>query len=649
MTDSDDPMAGNVDDTQGVTRRGFLQGATTALFAAGFTRLVPPYAQRLTRDIGSPAMPNAPAAETIIDLSIRETTIGIGERRTTATTINGTVPGPLLRFKEGSDAIIRVTNALTEPTSLHWHGLIVPNQMDGVPGVTFDGIPAGETFTYKYSIKQYGTYWYHSHSGLQEQVGIYGPMIIDPIEPEPFRYDREFVIVLSDWSFENPYTVLDKVKKKSDYYQHQKRTVGDFFHDVDQYGWKAAFADRREWAKMRMSPVDLSDLTGATYTYLMNGQPPEANWTALFKPGERVRLRFINSGAGSHFDVRIPGLEMTVVQVSGQHIQPVITDEFRIGIAETYDVIVQPSADRAYTIFAESSDRSGHARGTLATEAGMSAPVPASRPRPLLSMADMGMSMNMPGMAMGGTTAMSGAPATARPAPAMAGMNMSAPSANRATTAAAPMAKPNVAPPMGGAGPSNGFRAPGTLPEPTEHTGSTHGPGNASTPMITRSRLNEPGSGLGMDGWRVFVYTDLRALEPRPDALQPPAREIEFHLTGNMERYMWSIDGKKYSESPAPIRLERGERIRLTMVNDTMMPHPMHLHGMWMELENGNGADLPRVHTVLVKPAERLSALVTPRDPGAWAFHCHVLLHMEMGMFRVIRVGDAMPMARVGA
>ena len=375
-------MAGNVDDTQGVTRRGFLQGATTALFAAGFTRLVPPYAQRLTRDIGSPAMPNAPAAETIIDLSIRETTIGIGERRTTATTINGTVPGPLLRFKEGSDAIIRVTNALTEPTSLHWHGLIVPNQMDGVPGVTFDGIPAGETFTYKYSIKQYGTYWYHSHSGLQEQVGIYGPMIIDPIEPEPFRYDREFVIVLSDWSFENPYTVLDKVKKKSDYYQHQKRTVGDFFHDVDQYGWKAAFADRREWAKMRMSPVDLSDLTGATYTYLMNGQPPEANWTALFKPGERVRLRFINSGAGSHFDVRIPGLEMTVVQVSGQHIQPVITDEFRIGIAETYDVIVQPSADRAYTIFAESSDRSGHARGTLATEAGMSAPVPASRPRP---------------------------------------------------------------------------------------------------------------------------------------------------------------------------------------------------------------------------------------------------------------------------
>ena len=628
---TDDSVPAEGQDSKAMTRRGFLQGASSTLFAAGVTRLAPPYAQRFTRSPGAPASAAVPhGPDSVVDLAIRETMIGVGERRTRATTINGTLPGPLLRFKEGSNAIIRVHNALREDTSLHWHGLIVPNAMDGVPGVTFAGIPGGETFTYQYPLKQYGTYWYHSHSGLQEQVGVFGPLIVDPIEPEPFRYDREFVVVLSDWSFENPYTVLDKIKKKSDYYQYQKRTVGDFFRDVDQYGWRSAIADRREWAKMRMSPIDLSDLTSATYTYLINGQPPESNWTALFKPGERVRLRFINAGAGTHFDVRIPGLEMMVVQVSGQHIQPVNTDEFRIGIAETYDVIVQPSADRAYTIFAESSDRSGHARGTLATAAGMSAPVPAGRPRPLLSMGDMGMAMNMPGMDMGG----------------MAGKDMSTKAPAGTATIAAPMAGMDMSAPPKVERSGAGFRMPGTLPEPTEHDGSTHGPGNASTPMVTRSRLSEPGSGLGMDGWRVFVYTDLRALEPRPDALQAPTREIEFHLTGNMERYMWSMDGKKFSEAPAPVHLVRGERIRLTMVNDTMMPHPMHLHGMWMELENGNGADIPRVHTVIVKPAERVSVLATPRDPGPWAFHCHVLLHMEMGMFRVIQVGDATPLAQ---
>jgi CopA family copper-resistance protein len=607
-----------------VSRRDFLGRTSAALFAAGVAQLSPPYARRLARSIGASPSATIPGGTAgTIDLAIRDTLITVGDRRASATTINGTVPGPLLRFTEGTDAIIRVTNGLREDTSVHWHGVIVPNPMDGVPGVTFPGIRAGESFTYRLPIRQYGTYWYHSHSGLQEQSGVYGPLIIDPIEPEPFLYEREFVVVLSDWSFENPYTVLDKVKKKADYYQFQKRTVGDFFRDVDEHGWRAAIADRREWAKMRMSPVDLSDLTGATYTYLMNGQPPGANWTALFKPGERVRLRFINSGAGSTFDVRIPGLEMTVVQVSGQHVQPVTTDEFRIGIAETYDVIVQPSADRAYTIFAESSDRSGHARGTLAVKAGMTAAVPMRRPRPLLTMADMGMSMNMAGMDMGSSVPPSATPVGAP----MAGMGVPAVDKAMAAGAAA--------------------RAPGSLPVPTEHGPSTHGRGNASTPMITRSRLDEPGSGLGADGWRVLVYTDIRALVPRPDALQPPTREIEFHLTGNMERFMWSIDGKKFSEAPAPIQLTRGERIRLTIVNDTMMPHPMHLHGMWMELENGTGADIPRVHTINVKPAERVSALVTPRDPGAWAFHCHVLLHMEMGMFRVIQVNEPGAVARV--
>ena len=360
---------------------------------------------------------------------------------------------------------------------------------------------------------------------------------------------------------------------------------------------------------MRMSPTDISDVTGSTYTYLVNGLAPDTNWTGLFQPGERVRLRFINAGSGTYFDVRIPGLEMTVVAVSGNWVQPVVTDEFRLEIAQTFDVIVQPTESHAYTIFAESVDRSGYARGTLAPRVGMSAPVPMRRPRPTLLMGDMGMAMSdMSGMDMGGMGEMAG---------------MSNAPAGKA--------------PIG----ANGLRAPGTLPDPVEHGPDTHGPGNAAVPMVTRSRLNEPGNGLGNDGWRVLVYTDVRALKPNPDALEPPVREIELHLTGNMERFMWSIDGVKFSDVKEPTRFKQNERVRLIMVNDTMMAHPMHVHGMWMELENGAGADIPRVHTINVKPAERVSVLMTPRDVGGWAFHCHVLYHMEMGMFRVFEVTPA--------
>ena len=638
-------MLARLSNAREVSRREFLHTAGTALMLTRLERLWPSYAQPWTESLESSGTHRA-AYDTVFNLGIRAARVAIGDREATATTINGTLPGPLLRFKEGSEVTINVNNGLAEDTSLHWHGVLVPNPMDGVPDVNFAGVPPGQTFTYRFPLHQYGTYWYHSHSGLQEQTGVYGPLIIDPIDPEPFQYEREFIVMLSDWSFENPYTVLDKIKKKADYYQFQKRTVGDFFRDVDESGWRAAIRDRAQWAKMRMSPVDLSDITGATYHYLINGQPPEANWTALFKPGERVRLRFINGGAGSNFDIRIPGLEMTVVQVSGQHVQPVTTDEFRIGIAETYDVIVRPPEDRAYTLFAESSDRSGYARGTLATRPGMSAPVPTRRPRPLLTMMDMGMAMDMPGMSMpgmnmsGGTAPPSSMSTSDSQASSMPGKDMPRASTQAADTAHAQT--PGMAMPARPASsPGSVFRAPGTLPPPTTHGASKHGIENAVKPMITRSRLDEPGSGLGNDGWRVLVYTDLRALNPRPNALQPPTREIEFHLTGNMERFMWSIDGKKFSESPAPIHLTRGERVRLTMVNDTMMPHPMHLHGMWMELENGTLGDIPRVHTILVKPAERVSLLTTPLENGPWAFHCHVLLHMEMGMFRVIHVMDA--------
>nr|WP_291160452.1 copper resistance system multicopper oxidase [Gemmatimonas sp. UBA7669] len=586
--------------------------------------------------------------------------MGFAGRRSIATTINGSIPGPLLRFREGERANIHVTNRLREDTSIHWHGLLVPNAMDGVPGVNFSGIHPGQTFVYEFPLRQYGTYWYHSHSGFQEQLGHYGPLIIDPLEPEPFQYDREYVVMLSDWSFENPLKILDNIKKQRSYYNFQRRTVSDFFKDVDRVGLRATIADRWEWGKMRMSPIDISDVTGSTYTYLLNGLPPASNWTGLFRRRERVRLRFINAGAGSYFDVRIPGLEMTLVQASGQHVQPVTFDEFRIEIAQTFDVIVQPTEDRAYTIFAESMDRSGHARGTLAPRAGMTAEVPKRRPRPTLGMMDMGMAMRMGGhgeLAMPGMD-MSGVQTSARPAAdaTMAGMDMPATAPKLAAAAVSGHAGHDMSsmPGMGASGGRGAFegtlrdgtiirasnlRAPGTIPEPVIHAGSTHGSASAGTAMETRSRLSEPGAGLGEDGWRVLVWTDVKRLTPA-ETFGPPAREIELHLTGNMERYMWSINGIKYSDAPDPIPLKHGERIRLTIVNDSMMAHPMHLHGVFMELKNGHGPECPCVHTVNVKPAERVSLLATPVDPGPWAFHCHVLFHMDLGMFRVFQVSE---------
>jgi CopA family copper-resistance protein len=647
--------------TEAVTRRRFLHAAGAFGTLAGLQRIAPAYAYPADGlHVVPSAAPRAAGAASRTDLVIDRTPFGFGGRRGIATTINGAVPGPLLRFREGERAVIHVTNRLREDTSIHWHGLLVPNAMDGVPGVNFSGIHPGQTFVYEFPLRQYGTYWYHSHSGFQEQLGHYGPLIIDPIEPEPFQYDREYVVMLSDWSFENPLKILDNIKKQSAYYNFQRRTVGDFFKDVDRVGLRATIADRWEWGKMRMSPIDISDVTGSTYTYLLNGLPPASNWTGLFRPGERVRLRFINAGAGSYFDVRIPGLEMTLVQASGQHVQPVTFDEFRIEIAQTFDVIVEPTEDRAYTIFAESMDRSGHARGTLAPRAGMTAEVPKRRPRPTLGMMDMGMAMGMgghSGMSMPGMD-MSGTQTPAKPAAdaSMAGMDMPASAPKPAAPAASGHAghdmgsMPGMAS-SGGAGVFEGtlrdgtiirasnLRAPGTIPEPVMHGGNTHGSASAGTAMETRSRLSEPGAGLGEDGWRVLVWTDVKRLTPA-ETFGPPTREIELHLTGNMERYMWSINGIKYSDAPDPIPLKHGERIRLTIVNDTMMAHPMHMHGVFMELENGHGAECPYVHTINVKPAERVSLLATPVDPGPWAFHCHVLFHMDVGMFRVFQVSE---------
>ena len=571
------------------------------------------------------------AAERVVDLVIDRLDLPIDGRTAHAIAVNGTVPGPIVRFREGETAVLRVTNRLEEISSIHWHGILLPPEMDGVPGVSFAGIRPGETFTYRFPVRQSGTYWAHSHSGGQELLGVYFPFVIDPIEPEPFEYDREYVVMLSDWSFERPETIIAKLKKQAGYYNFQKRTVADFARDVRENGWSTTISNRLAWSGMRMDPTDFADVTGYTYTYLLNGSSPDANWTGLFTPGEKIRLRFIDAGAMTLFDLRIPGLPMTVVQADGQNVQPVEIDEFRLGPGETLDVIVTPE-DRAYTVFAEAMDRSGYTRGTLTPRAGLTAEVPSRRPRPLRTMADMGMEgheagAHAPDVAAVDITGHAGHNLKVIEHESAAAEQTREAAHDAATHGAAAAAAAMFGPSL-----------PGSPPVP--HGPDTHGPANSSIAMMARSRLDDPGSGFNRTSSRVLVYADLRSVTPQPDQREP-GREVELHITGNMERYMWSFDGKKYSEARTPIAFRYGERLRLVLVNDTMMEHPIHLHGMWMEIENGAGAYQPRKHTVTVKPAERLTVAITADAPGQWAMHCHLLLHMEMGMFRVVEVSPA--------
>jgi CopA family copper-resistance protein len=531
-----------------------------------------------------------------------------------ATAVNGTVPGPILRWQEGDRISLDVTNVLAESSSIHWHGIILPTGMDGVPDISFGGIDPGETFHYEFDVRQSGTYWYHSHSGFQEQTGMYGAIIVDPLEPEPFSYDREHVVMLSDWSDENPATIYAKLKKMSGYYNFAERTTGDLMHDIEEKGLSQTWSDRSMWNRMRMSDRDLSDVTGYTYTYLMNGQTPAGGWTGLFKRGERVRLRIINGSAMSFFDVRIPGLTMTVVAADGQNIEPVSVDEFRIGVAEIYDVIVEPKDDRAYCIFAQAIDRTGYARGTLTPDLSLTAEVPEFDPYPILTHADMGMDMaSMSGMddmaGMDNMNSMNG----------MAGMEgMDHSSMNKSS------AKMIMRGPAGMGGDTT-----------IVHAETEFGPHVDMRAMNPQYRLDDPGVGLRNNGRRVLTYADLRNLYPTPDS-RDPQREIQLHLTGNMARYMWSINGVKYADAE-PLRLKYGERLRITFVNDTMMNHPMHLHGMWSDLETGDGKHIPRKHTVIVQPGSKISYLVTADAMGSWAYHCHLLYHM-LAMFRKVVV-----------
>ena len=559
------------------SRRRFLQGiaAAATLGATGlwesssWARALP-----RQRELGG----------TTFDLDIAALPVSFTGKDAVATAINGLVPGPVLRVREGDTVTLRVTNRLTEMTAIHWHGMLLDAAMDGVPGISFPGIAPGATFTYRFTLRQSGTYWYHAHT-LHEQTGMYGALVVEPREPDPIASDRDYPVVLSDWTDEDPLQVYLNLKKRGDYYNFSQPTVGDFFSDVSQMGLGAAVPKRRMWNRMRMSPTDFSDVSGATYTYLMNGTPPAGNWTGIARAGERIRLRFIGAGTATFFDVRVPGLPMVIVSTDGQAVEPVEVDEFRIGPGETYDVIVQPREDRAYTIFAQSMDRTGFARGTLAPRAGMDAAVPQTDPRVWLEHVDM----------MGGMGATAGHTAHS-------GHDVPAPAAEL---------RPR-------------------------HARTEYGPGvdmRVETPRVT---LDDPGPGLRRNERRVLTYADLHTVGGSLDAREP-GREIELHLTGNMERFMWSFDGVKLNDAK-PIHFRSGERLRVILHNDTMMTHPMHLHGMWSELETSDGRFLVRKHTVAVQPAQRVSFAVTADAPGRWAFHCHLLYHMAAGMMREVVV-----------
>ena len=583
------------------SRRRFIKNALSASTSLALLKLAPAWASPIGVINGQTVPTDT------IDLTVQRLSMPIANMPAMPVTINGTTPGPLIRLREGHHARINVTNLLNEDTSIHWHGFILPSHMDGVPGISFAGIKPNTTFQYQFDVQQNGSYWYHSHSGFQEQTGHIGPIIIDPKDGD-IGADREHVILLSDWTIEDPQSVFRHLKVSEGYYNYQQRTLSDTIADIKSQGLAATWQQRSMWEQMRMSSRDIADVTASTYTYLMNGLDANSNWSGLYKPGEEIRLRVINGSAMSYFDFRIPGLEMTVIAADGQPIKPVTVDEFRIATAEAFDVLIKPKGNQTYTLFAESMDRSGYVRGTLTTELGREGDVPALRPPSERGMSAMGMSHDMAGM-----------------------------DHNQMT--------PDVSMDMSdhhmGHAEMMHHESESLMPSlPVDSIPISHdNHDRVGVAMISEnptSRLNEPGVGLENVSHRVLVYQDLIGAHPWPDE-RPPERTLQLHLTGNMERYMWSFDGKKFTEVDGIIPFNYGERLRLVLVNDTMMDHPIHLHGMWMELENGH-YPRPRKHTISVKPSEKVSLLISADAKGDWAFHCHLLYHMKAGMFRVVSV-----------
>jgi len=572
------------------SRRHFVQGLAAGGVVAGLAGVATPLRARAVDHHGLAAAPRVLAHERL-ELAIGESAVNFTGRTRPAITVNGSLPAPILRWREGQTVDILVRNTLAHhPSSIHWHGILLPANMDGVPGMSFNGIAPGQAYRYRFTLRQSGTYWYHSHSMFQEQAGLYGALIIDPATPPPYAFDREHVVLLSDWTDLDPGALFRRMKKLAEHDNYYKRTLPDFLRDVRSEGWSAALADRGMWGRMRMTPTDISDVNAHTYTYLINGTAPAGNWTGLFRSGEKVLLRFINGSAMTYFDVRIPGLKLTVVAADGQYIHPVSIDEFRIAPAETFDVLVEPSGQDAYTIFCQDMGRTGFAAGTLAVRHGLQAPRPAQDPRPLLTMADMGHD-------------------------------------------------------MGGHG-TGGHEGHGAHAAHAGHTaaGVHHPASEHRNPLVdmqssaTDPRLHDPGIGLRGNGRGVLTYGAMHSLFDDPDGREP-GREIELHLTGHMEKFAWSFDGIPFAGAE-PLRLNYGERMRIVLVNDTMMQHPIHLHGVWSDVEDAQGRFQLRKHTVDMPPGTRRSYRVRADAPGRWAFHCHLMYHMEAGMMREVRIEE---------
>ncbi|XYS41797.1 copper resistance system multicopper oxidase [Acinetobacter baumannii] len=588
-------------------------------------------------------------------LNINEQQVNVTGKPLKRITVNGKFTAPLLEFEEGDEAVIHVHNQLkNQDTSLHWHGLLLPGLMDGVPGFNgFKGIAPNGDFVYRFKVKQNGTYWYHAHSKGQEQDGLYGPLVIYPKGKIPVasheKTDRDYVVMLSDFHNSSSDSIMKNLKKSAEYYQNRRETVSDVLKQVKTQGLKATWQDRSMWNQMRMLKTDMSDVTG--YTFLVNGKTPQQNWTGNFKAGDKVRLRFINASAMSFFDVRIPNLKMTVVSADGQPVKPVAIDEFRIGTAETYDVIVEPKQAN-YQIEAESIDRSGFAIGTLHdenTQAVGPVQIPASRPRALLTMDDMGMSHGgksdqHAGHQMNMQHDMS----------AMPEMKKETSQANHDHTM---MKMDHDMKDMSSDGHDHSMMHMkhdiSAMPEmnqdmqtmsSSEHD---HAMKNMNHEMPAqsenKSKKDEPVYGWANAstpaGMKALQYSDLQSLTPQPDT-RAPERELVIRLGGNMERYIWTINGKKFSDT-TPLQVKYGERIRLKFVNDSMMAHPMHLHGMFMQLENGQQAEnLPNKHTIIVPPGKTVTALLTADALGEWAIHCHLLYHMSAGMMNKLIVAQ---------
>ena len=614
-----DPFDRDVNGPASPLRRRFVQGLAAGGAVASLG-LWPKFSWALK----SAGVPNV-LAGTEFDLAIRETPMNFTGQTRPAITVNGSIPAPLLRWREGTTVNLYVSNALPpesihgDNTSIHWHGILLPANMDGVPGLSFDGIGRGETYHYRFDVRQGGTYWYHSHSAFQEQAGLYGPLIIDPIEPEPFTYDRDYVVMLTDWADLDPTALFDRLKKMSDYDNYYKRTVGDFIDDVQQHGWPATVKNRMMWGEMRMAPSDLSDVNANTYTYLLNGTTSSGNWTGLFRSGEKVRLRFINGSSMTHFDVRIPGLKLTVVAADGQYVHPVTVDEFRIATAETFDVIVEPTGQDAFTIFAQDLGRTGYVSGTLAVREGLRAPVPEVDPRPILTMDDMGHG-SMGGGMNHDMSAMSGSMSGMQHGESQAHGTMDHGEYGTSSMTPGPMVTMD-------------HGAMGMQQHPASENGN---PLVDMQTMNPAPKLDDPGIGLRDNGRDVLTYADLHSAFPDPDGREP-GRDIELHLTGHMERFVWSFDGLKFSDAE-PLRLNYGERLRIVLVNDTMMTHPIHLHGMWSDLEDEHGNFHVRKHTIDMPPGSKRTYRVRADALGRWAYHCHLLYHMEAGMFREVQV-----------